>query len=293
MRDDGRECETRAQAVAAVLKNRRSVRQFRDEPLQREHLDAILEAGIYAPSGSNAQNQRFLVIESPDEKAALGRIRYVWPYATAGKMRARKEAGLIGGAAAVIVVFADASLTDYRDIGEYYIWESMEIQNCAASIENMLNMAAALGVGSCWLSASERMTRSRLLSGKSWAQAFAQYEIPSWYKVQGIVILGYPSSGLDSNGFPRGEKMHGASNWATTQRKPIAHYLIGQRGEGSAGQPLNRMQLLKLRLLSGMSGLLMSVAGTIDKTVYGLEVRRALARRHEQARMPADESHRQ
>ena len=38
-----------------ILKERRSIREFRPEPLKKEDLDAIVEAGLYAPSAKNLQ----------------------------------------------------------------------------------------------------------------------------------------------------------------------------------------------------------------------------------------------
>lgn len=269
--------ESRSEILKSILTNRRSIRQFTDAQLVPEHLTTILEAGIYAPSGSNSQNQRFLVIEDPEEKNALGKTRFVWPYPSAEKMREKKISGLIGGAAGVIVVFADAALNDYRDMGEYYIWETLEIQNCAASIENMLNMATALGIGSCWISASDKMSRTRLLSGKSWANALASYQIPAWYKIQGIVILGYPRASNDETGYPKGEKKHGASIWAPTARHSLEHYLIKRKTvDKSMPHPLNRIQHVKLLLLSMLSGILLKLLRTIDHSIYQLEVKQAL-----------------
>jgi nitroreductase len=268
---------TRSETLKSVITNRRSVRQFTSTVIDGKDLMTIVESGVHAPSGSNAQNQRFLILENTEEKNALGKIRFVWPYPSAEKMRQKKISGLIGGAAAVIVVFADTALSDRRNNGEYYIWESLEVQNCAASIENMLNMATALGIGSCWLSASPKMSRTRLLTGKSWATAFASFDVPPWYKIQGIVVLGYPSAGYDENGYPKGEKKHGASEWAPTARRPVAHYLINKKSPESADfHPLSGLQKFKLRILSVMTGRIVKLLHRLDRSIYKLEVQQAL-----------------
>ncbi|MFO7665566.1 MAG: nitroreductase family protein [Desulfobacterales bacterium] len=268
----------RAAIVKDVLLNRRSVRQFQNQPLKREHLNDIIEAAIYAPSGSNTQNQRFLVIEDKNELRALGNIRFIWPYPTSGNIREKKSYGLIGDAAAAILVFADAALTDARDIGEYYIWESLEIQNCAASIENMLNMAAAHGVGSCWLSASEKMTRTRLLSGHTWVKALAPYYIPETYKIQGIVILGYPRGGLNEAGFPKGEKEHGATFWRETKRKEISHYLVQKRSFApDVCIHISWQDRLILKASSKIIKLLLLIVRIFERRVYSIEINHALA----------------
>jgi nitroreductase len=265
----------RADTLQSVITHRRSVRQYSSEPIPEPDILRIIEAGVYAPSGSNAQNQRFLILKSTEEKHALGKIRFVWPYPSAQKMRKRRVSGLIGSAAAVVVVFADTSLTDRRDNGEYYIWQTLETQNCAASIENMLNMATALGIGSCWLSATAAMSRSRLLSGQSWAATFADFDVPAWYRIQGIVILGYPNAGYDDHGYPKGERMHGASEWAPTTRKPLANYLV-TKATPAAVLPLRRFERLRLHFYAWLTARILRLLARLDRNIYQLEVRQAL-----------------
>ena len=136
-----------AAVVASVIAHRRSVRRFADRPIPRELLEQLVTAGIQAPSGSNFQNQRFLIIEDPEEINRIGKLRFVWPYRGTDRSRVegRYPGGIIGLAKALIVVFADAQENDRRGTGEYYLWESLEIQNCAASIENILILATAMG----------------------------------------------------------------------------------------------------------------------------------------------------
>jgi len=52
-----------------AIKDRRSIRKFTDQKIERSMLEMILKAGYYAPSGHNLQTWQFTVVE--DE----GRIR--------------------------------------------------------------------------------------------------------------------------------------------------------------------------------------------------------------------------
>lgn len=271
-----------ARIVHSVLTSRRSVRSYSSHPISDEDLKLILEAAIHAPSGSNTQNQRFLVITDQEEKLAIGTHRFVWPYRGANqeKMRRLKPGGILANAASLILVFADAAINDSRGIGEYYLWESLEIQNCAASIENMLNMATALGIGSCWVSASEAMSRTRMLSGRSWSQVLARYAIPQTYKIQGIVLLGHPKAS-DSNGYPEGEVMHGATYWNETARKPVEDYLIQHRSAGLDPVPsLSGAEKLLLATLSRTLRILLGCVKAADRAVHKLEVETALRELH-------------
>lgn len=52
-----------AKALLSLMKSRRSIRRFRAEPVAEEDINMILEAAIWAPTGSNEQELRFVVIK--------------------------------------------------------------------------------------------------------------------------------------------------------------------------------------------------------------------------------------
>ena len=54
--------------VLAALKSRRSIRNFTPEPVSRDEVLTILEAGRWAPSGRNNQPWRFLVVGADDPR---------------------------------------------------------------------------------------------------------------------------------------------------------------------------------------------------------------------------------
>lgn len=54
-----------------MLKTRRSVRKYSDQPVTREVLDAIFDAVTYAPSWKNTQSVRYTVVESAELKARI------------------------------------------------------------------------------------------------------------------------------------------------------------------------------------------------------------------------------
>lgn len=263
--------------VATVIARRRSVRRFADDPVPRDLLEQLVMAGIQAPSGSNFQNQRFLIIEDTAEIESIGRLRFVWPYrgTDRSKIEAQFPGGIIGLAKALIVVFADAEENDRRGSGEYYLWESLEIQNCAASMENMLILATAMGLASCWVSASEPMNHTRLLSGTTWHELFAKYDIPLHYKIQGILLFGYPLD-VDEFGFAKGEKKHGATVWQSTERKPIEHYLVQKRTGAGTVAVLPIASRLKLKTLSFFLHRLLILIRIVDRAIHRLEIGRFL-----------------
>jgi nitroreductase len=104
-----------------AIKKRRSVRNFTGEPVPREHLEMIVDAGRLAPSGNNRQPWEFIIITDREMISNL-KVAAQW----------MEEAG------AIIAVVLDPRSRWW-------------IEDGAAAVENMLIAATALGYGSCWL----------------------------------------------------------------------------------------------------------------------------------------------
>jgi nitroreductase len=49
--------------VLDAIRNRRAIRAYRDEPVDRSTLRAVLESAVWAPSGMNRQPWSFFIIE--------------------------------------------------------------------------------------------------------------------------------------------------------------------------------------------------------------------------------------
>ena len=107
-------------ALEAIQK-RRSVREYTGDPIPREHLEMIVDAGRLAPSGHNRQPWEFIVITDRGMIEAL-KIASQW----------------MDRAGAIIAVVLDPSSRWWVEDG-------------AAAVENMLIASTALGYGSCWL----------------------------------------------------------------------------------------------------------------------------------------------
>ena len=104
-----------------AMRRRRSVRQYTGEPIPKEDLEAIVDAGRLAPSGYNTQPWDFVVVTERDMIEQL-KVASLW----------MEKAG------AIIAVVLDPSSPWWREDG-------------SAAVENMLIAATALGYGSCWL----------------------------------------------------------------------------------------------------------------------------------------------
>jgi len=133
-----------------LIKTRRSTRRFADRPVEAEKLDVILDAGRHAPSGGNSQTTHFFVIRDlalRDRLAVLIKSELAKMEETPGMYRSLANAirASKGGNfvfhhnAPVLIVTANR-----RDYGN-------NMADCACALENMMLMANALDLGSCWL----------------------------------------------------------------------------------------------------------------------------------------------
>ncbi len=113
--------------LQAILK-RRSVRRFTNEPVTREQIETILEAGRFAPSGKNSQPWRFIVVESDERRAELAKLV--------------PQKGMVAAAPVTLAVLLD------HDVGYD---ELKDAQGIGAAIENILLAVHALGLGACWM----------------------------------------------------------------------------------------------------------------------------------------------
>lgn len=137
-------------AVLEAIRGRRSIRRFRAERPEDEKLEAVVEAGRWAPSGSNRQSTRFLVIARPktlDELRALVRDEFARmepDEQTPASVRSAILRSARGGydfcyGAPVLIVASNR-----RDSGN-------AMADSACALENMMLAAYALGLGSCWI----------------------------------------------------------------------------------------------------------------------------------------------
>ena len=132
------------------IKSRHSTRKYRPDPVPEEALQQIVEAGRFAPSGSNSQTTHFMVIRNPellDRLKVLVRQEFAKMDLTPGlyislanAIRASKKGSYIFNyGAPVLIVLANR------------IGYGNAQADCSCAAENMMLMANALDLGSCWI----------------------------------------------------------------------------------------------------------------------------------------------
>ena len=145
---------------------RRSVRQYTDEAIPEEKLNAILYAGLAAASSKNRRPWEFVLVQ---DRAMLDRL-----------CECRPGAGnLLGKCRAAIVVCADAEAVD--------VW----VEDCGSAMTQMHLTVDAIGVGSCWLQVRLR----KAADGRDTADVVREaLGIPAKYGVMAMLTLGMPAS---------------------------------------------------------------------------------------------------
>ncbi len=157
--------EPMANPVLEATKNRRSVTRFETSPIEEKKIQAILEAGRWAPSWLNKQPWRFTVVTNPSIKESLSKFA-----PTIYKLGVQE-------APVCIVVSVDPNEDPFHFI-----------EDGAAATQNMALAAHALGLGSCWigifnLEGEKESTEEKIKN---------TLEIPKTHRVISLLPIGIP-----------------------------------------------------------------------------------------------------
>ncbi len=186
-----------------LIRTRRSTRKYLDKPVEEEALQQIVEAGRCAPSGSNSQTTRFFVITDRallDELAVTVKEEFAKMEVTPGMYRSM--AGAIRAAKGEKYVFhynAPALIVtaNKKDYGN-------NMADCACALENMMLMANALDLGSCWINQLRWLNENgRLL------RRFRELGLAEDERIYGAVALGWPDT---ADGLPLREPLPRTGN---------------------------------------------------------------------------------
>ena len=147
--------------VEDAIKTRCSVRSYTDRAVEDEKVHQVLEAARLAPSASNRQEWRFVVVTDKNKKNQLAK-------AAAGQM-------FIGAAPCVIACCAET------DLHEMKCGQMTYPIDLAIAIDHMTLRAVELGLGSCWIGAFYEAEVKKVLN------------IPEEIRVVELLPLGYPA----------------------------------------------------------------------------------------------------
>ena len=154
--------DARAHDVYDVIRERRSIRTYTDEPPPASLLDRLVDVGRWAPTPSNVQSWRFVIVQEP---ANLSILRNLSP-------------GFPKQATAAVVICSEKGDVD-RFAGTS--GQVLVAQEVAMAAQNMQLMAHAMGYGSC------------AVASFSLGGVMAMLELPEHVEPVLILALGIPS----------------------------------------------------------------------------------------------------
>lgn len=143
------------------IKQRRSVRKYTSQKINKETQELLLHAAICAPSGKNGQPWRFKCIDDEQLIKDISRLSIYRSWMQTAPL--------------LIAVFLD------RENSYNYV---KDVQSCGAAIQNMLLAAKAVEIGSCWI--------GEILPKQERVKAILNIS-ESKYELMGIVAFGYPN----------------------------------------------------------------------------------------------------
>lgn len=144
------------------IQNRRSIRKYKDTPIDRQAIEEIVKAGMLAPSAKNRQPWKYIIYSGDSKAELLGAMergllrekhtKACLPLLGQGLPDAFHTLEIMRQAPVLAVVLnangkpmLENLCTDER------VMELCDALSIGASIENMLLKATELGIGSLWI----------------------------------------------------------------------------------------------------------------------------------------------
>lgn len=141
-----------------LVKQRRSIRVYRPDPVPQTKLDQVLEAARLAPSWANGQCWTFIVVTDPRVKSRVAEAGNEW----------------IEQAPVIIAACADPKRSAIKGDQHYYLLD------IGIAMEHLVLAAAEAGLGTCWIGWFDE------------AKAKAALGLPEELRVVALTPLGYP-----------------------------------------------------------------------------------------------------
>ncbi|MCR5758714.1 MAG: nitroreductase family protein [Selenomonas sp.] len=170
--------------ILDLIKKRRSIRRYTAEPITHEEMEKILEAGAYAPNAGGGQRSMLVGICDAGLTRQLGRLNFL-PFDRSKLLGAHVSAeqpSVIDdptitdgfyGAPAVVAVFGQADFP-------------FSVADAFCAAENMVLMAAEMGLSSCIISRAEETFVT-----PEGQQLLKTWQVPADYICRVFVILGH------------------------------------------------------------------------------------------------------
>ncbi len=178
------------------IKSRRSIRKYRNDPVDRETIEQIIRAGKYAPSAKNSQPWKFVVVTNPEKIISLSNaikieIRKLlkWRFIQSFRHHELRDIETLQYLYGVSSVKQD-SIFFHAPVVIFIVTEQKKFydESCACCAENMMLAAHTLGLGSCWIGNGCFIGLNKKL--------LQTIGVPSNCHIAASIIFGYPAETL-------------------------------------------------------------------------------------------------
>lgn len=171
-----------------LITTRRSTRRFRSEPVGKELLEKLVEAGRYAPSGGNSQSTHFFVITDRnvlDELAEIAEAAFaemelyegIYPSLASSIMQSKKGGYRFHYDCPALIVLANQ-----KDYGN-------NIADCACALENMMILGNEIDLGTCWINQLKWLNEDPKI-----LEVFRKYGLSDNERIYGALAVGYANT---------------------------------------------------------------------------------------------------
>lgn len=173
------------------IKERRSIRKYKDKKISKKLINDIIEAGRYAPSSHNSQPWRFIVIDNKKKIKELSDFMKNW-------FRKRLALGFF-------ISFFNKKIKNELEIAKKRSFAEQDlffynapllilicakpgrftVKDCSLAAQNMMLAARSFNIGSCWIGFADMvLNKDRALMSK--------LGVPKDHKIMAHLIFGYP-----------------------------------------------------------------------------------------------------
>ncbi|HEX6508627.1 MAG TPA: nitroreductase family protein [Chloroflexota bacterium] len=176
-----------------LVQSRRSIRAFRPESVPRDEVAELLRLAMWAPSPHNAQPWRFTVLFLQEDRTRLAEVmanrlaselRENRVDAEAIERQTSRSRWRITNAPVVLVCsLVGDGLVTYPDQRRARLEWQMAVQSLGAVLQTLFLLAAARGIGTCWMAAPMYCVN----------EVRQMLDLPDDHDPQALVLMGYPA----------------------------------------------------------------------------------------------------
>ncbi len=174
--------------LISLIKARRSVRLYSEEPIKDEELEILLEAARWAPTGANLQPWHFIVVRDENTRKEISKYAKFFFF----------KSSHVGNAPCIIVLCYEKEKSRFG------------IYDVTLAGGNILLAAESIGLGTCWIGAFDEKKIKELL------------QIPENVSVVALITVGRPKEKPTAPPRIELEKIVHYETWSNVKRKSFS-----------------------------------------------------------------------